>query len=161
MQELRNERVDIIAWSEDEVEFLIHSLSPARPSVVIMNFDERTATVVVSEDQLSLAIGRQGRNVSLAARLTGWRIDIRTPERLGRLIVPETQSETAIPQPPPQAVAVDEPRVEEAKEGVTSPPLTGAMTVSVPAQAPALAPASEPSEVSGVNESAPSEEQGR
>lgn len=95
MQELRNERVDIIPWSEDEVDFLIRSLSPARAQVVIMNFDERTATVLVSEDQLSLAIGRQGRNVSLAARLTGWRIDIRTPERLGRIVPPEEQPSPA------------------------------------------------------------------
>ncbi|MFA0750688.1 MAG: hypothetical protein SLRJCFUN_001091 [Candidatus Fervidibacter sp.] len=92
MQELRNERVDIIPWTDDEVDFLIRSLNPAKAEVVIMNFDERTATVIVSEDQLSLAIGRQGRNVSLAARLTGWRIDIRTPERLGRIIPPETPS---------------------------------------------------------------------
>lgn len=95
MQELRNERVDIIPWSEDEVDFLTRSLSPARAEIVIMNFDERTATVIVSEDQLSLAIGRQGRNVSLAARLTGWRIDIRTPERLGRIVSPEEQRSPA------------------------------------------------------------------
>jgi transcription termination/antitermination protein NusA len=65
---------------------------------VIMNFDERTATVVVSEDQLSLAIGKQGRNVSLAAKLTGWRIDIRTANQLGREIPSEqlAQVETLV-----------------------------------------------------------------
>jgi N utilization substance protein A len=82
-QELRGERVDIIAWSPDEAEFVVNALSPAKVETVIMNYDERTATVIVSEDQLSLAIGKQGRNVSLAARLTGWRIDIRTPNQLG------------------------------------------------------------------------------
>jgi N utilization substance protein A len=63
-----------------------------------MNFDERTATVVVSEDQLSLAIGKQGRNVSLAAKLTGWRIDIRTANQLGREIPSEqlAQVETLV-----------------------------------------------------------------
>ena len=122
MQELRNERVDIIPWSEDEADFLIRSLNPARVEAIIMNFDERTATAIVSEDQLSLAIGRQGRNVSLAARLTGWRIDIRTPERLGRVIPPEEPKspEPAAPQETtaelaPEAVAPS----EETAEAVT------------------------------------------
>ncbi len=129
MQELRNERVDIIPWSEDEADFLIRSLNPARVEVVIMNFDERTATAIVSEDQLSLAIGRQGRNVSLAARLTGWRIDIRTPERLGRIIPPEEpkSSEPAAPQEPtaelaPEAIAPS----EGAAEAVTVQAASGA-----------------------------------
>jgi N utilization substance protein A len=122
MQELRNERVDIIPWSEDEADFLIRSLNPARVEAIIMNFDERTATAIVSEDQLSLAIGRQGRNVSLAARLTGWRIDIRTPERLGRVIPPEEPKspEPAAPQETtaelaPEAIAPS----EETAEAVT------------------------------------------
>jgi N utilization substance protein A len=119
MQELRNERVDIIPWSEDEADFLIRSLNPARVEAIIMNFDERTATAIVSEDQLSLAIGRQGRNVSLAARLTGWRIDIRTPERLGRVIPPEEPKspEPAAPQETtaelaPEAIAPSEEMAE-------------------------------------------------
>lgn len=88
-QELRGERVDIIAWSPDEAKFVANALSPAKVEMVILNYDERTATVVVNEDQLSLTIGRQGRNVSLAARLTGWRIDIRTTDQLGREVPPE------------------------------------------------------------------------
>jgi N utilization substance protein A len=97
-QELRGERIDIIAWSQDEAEFVANALSPAKVETVIMNFDERTATVVVSEDQLSLAIGKQGRNVSLAAKLTGWRIDIRTANQLGREIPSEqlAQVETLV-----------------------------------------------------------------
>lgn len=96
-QELRGERVDIIAWSQDEAEFIVNSLSPAKVETLIMNFDERTATVVVSEDQLSLAIGKQGRNVSLAARLTGWRIDIRTINQIGREVhLAQNQREEAI-----------------------------------------------------------------
>jgi len=87
MQELRGERVDIIAWSPDEAEFVVNALSPAKVETVIMNYNGRTATVIVSEDQLSLAIGKQGRNVSLAAKLTGWRIDIRTPDQLGTKVV--------------------------------------------------------------------------
>ncbi|MCS7185772.1 MAG: transcription termination factor NusA [Armatimonadetes bacterium] len=93
-QELRGERVDIIEWNPDEAKFIMNALSPAKAETIIMNFDERTATVVVSEDQLSLAIGKQGRNVSLAARLTGWRIDIRTESQLGRE-VPFAETVTA------------------------------------------------------------------
>jgi N utilization substance protein A len=122
MQELRNERVDIIPWSEDEADFLIRSLNPARVEAIIMNFDERTATAIVSEDQLSLAIGRQGRNVSLAARLTGWRIDIRTPERLGRVIPPE-EPKSPKPAAPQETTAELAPEAiapsEETAEAVT------------------------------------------
>lgn len=91
-QELKGERIDIILWSSDEAEFITNSLSPAKIEAVIMNYDERTATVVVNEDQLSLAIGKQGRNVSLAARLTGWRIDIRTTRQLGHEVEIEQAS---------------------------------------------------------------------
>jgi N utilization substance protein A len=116
MQELRNERVDIIPWSEDEADFLIRSLNPARVEAIIMNFDERTATAIVSEDQLSLAIGRQGRNVSLAARLTGWRIDIRTPERLGRVIPPE-EPKSPEPAAPQETTAELAPEASAPSEG--------------------------------------------
>lgn len=97
-QELGGERVDIIPWSPNEAEFVAKALSPARVDTVIANFDERTATVIVSEDQLSLAIGKQGRNVSLAARLTGWRIDIRTADQLGREVPSQqpAQAEDAV-----------------------------------------------------------------
>lgn len=98
MKELRGERVDIILWSPDEADFLARALSPAKVETIIMNIDERTATVVVNEDQLSFAIGRQGRNVSLAARLTGWRIDIRTADRLGREVPTDRLSEPPSPR---------------------------------------------------------------
>ncbi|MCS7192450.1 MAG: transcription termination factor NusA [Armatimonadetes bacterium] len=94
MQELRGERIDIIAWKSDEAEFIANSLSPAKVEAVIMKFGERTAIVVVNEDQLSLAIGKQGRNVTLAAKLTGWRIDIRTINQLGQEVEIEQEVET-------------------------------------------------------------------
>jgi N utilization substance protein A len=129
MQELRNERVDIIPWSEDEADFLIRSLNPARVEAIIMNFDERTATAIVSEDQLSLAIGRQGRNVSLAARLTGWRIDIRTPERLGRIIPPEEPKS-------PEPAAPQETTAELAPEAIApSEEMAKAVTVQTASEA--------------------------
>ncbi len=117
-QELGGERVDIILWSPDEAEFLANSLSPAKVETVIMNFDERTATVVVSEDQLSLAIGRQGRNVSLAARLTGWRIDIRIDQQLGREVV--SQPEEGTTPAPEQPIPVPDDAPPSASPSVTS-----------------------------------------
>lgn len=74
--ELRNEKIDIVKWNEDPSEFIAASLSPSRVISVKINEEERSAGVVVPENQLSLAIGKAGQNVRLAARLTGWKIDI-------------------------------------------------------------------------------------
>ncbi len=76
MSELGGERIDIIEWSENTEEFIKEALSPAEPIEVIMNNEERRATVTVAEEEQSLAIGRGGQNVRLAAKLTGWNIDI-------------------------------------------------------------------------------------
>ena len=72
--------IDIIQWDQDPVVYISKAISPARVSGVYLADDEgaRTATVVVGEDQLSLAIGRDGQNARLAAKLTGWRIDIKS-----------------------------------------------------------------------------------
>lgn len=75
-EELRNEKVDIVKWNEDPVLYITESLSPSKVISVTPNLDEKTARVVVPENQLSLAIGKSGQNVRLAARLTGWKIDI-------------------------------------------------------------------------------------
>ena len=77
MSELGGERIDIIEWSDDPVQFIEDALSPANVLSVELNEDEHRATVSVSDDQQSLAIGRGGQNVRLAAKLTGWSIDIR------------------------------------------------------------------------------------
>lgn len=76
--ELGGERIDIIEWSEDPMEFIEDALSPAEVLSVTLNEDEARATVEVTDDQQSLAIGRGGQNVRLAAKLTGWAIDIRS-----------------------------------------------------------------------------------
>lgn len=76
MAELGGEKIDIIEWSDDPVKFIANSLSPAKILNVQMNMEEQSAEVGVLEDQLSLAIGKSGQNVRLAARLTGWKIDI-------------------------------------------------------------------------------------
>ncbi len=76
MAELGGEKIDIIEWNEDPVKLIANSLSPAKILNVQLNEEEKAANVGVLEDQLSLAIGKAGQNVRLAARLTGWKIDI-------------------------------------------------------------------------------------
>ena len=81
MAELHGEKIDIVDWSEDPAELVGHALSPARvSSVEIVDLAGRSCRVVVPDFQLSLAIGKEGQNARLAARLTGWRIDIRSDE---------------------------------------------------------------------------------
>jgi N utilization substance protein A len=77
MSDLHGEKIDIVDWSEDPAEFVGHALSPARVTqVTVVDAEAKSARVVVPDYQLSLAIGREGQNARLAARLTGWRIDI-------------------------------------------------------------------------------------
>jgi N utilization substance protein A len=81
MAELHGEKIDIVDWSDDPAEMVAHALSPARvSSVTVVDEATRSARVVVPDFQLSLAIGKEGQNARLAARLTGWRIDIRSDE---------------------------------------------------------------------------------
>jgi transcription termination/antitermination protein NusA len=81
MSELHGEKIDIVDWSEDPAELVAHALSPARvTSVEVLDASARSCRVVVPDFQLSLAIGKEGQNARLAARLTGWRIDIRSDE---------------------------------------------------------------------------------
>jgi N utilization substance protein A len=79
VRELHDEKIDVIEWSPDAAVYISKAISPARVTGVYLNpaiYEHKTATVVVPEDQLSLAIGREGQNARLAAKLTGWRIDI-------------------------------------------------------------------------------------
>ncbi|HSV37411.1 MAG TPA: transcription termination factor NusA [Nocardioidaceae bacterium] len=81
MNELHGEKIDIVDWSDDPAELVAHALSPARvSSVEVVDLEARSARVIVPDYQLSLAIGKEGQNARLAARLTGWRIDIRSDE---------------------------------------------------------------------------------
>lgn len=78
VNELRGEKIDVIRWSPDPSTYIANALSPARvDQVLLMNPEGRQAHILVGEDQLSLAIGKEGQNVRLAARLTGWKIDIK------------------------------------------------------------------------------------
>jgi N utilization substance protein A len=80
--ELRGERIDVVPFADDPVEFIQAALQPARVREVRLDDDTGIATVVVSDYQLSLAIGKEGQNARLAARLTGWRIDIKSETQL-------------------------------------------------------------------------------
>jgi len=103
MSELHGEKIDIVDWSEDPAEMVGHALSPARvSSVEVVDLAARSARVVVPDYQLSLAIGKEGQNARLAARLTGWRIDIRSDEAPA-----EPAIEPATPSTPPTRAAAD------------------------------------------------------
>ena len=77
VSELRGERVDVILWDEDPGRYVANALSPAKVNLVLIDEEKRYAGVIVPDDQLSLAIGKEGQNARLAARLTGWHIDIK------------------------------------------------------------------------------------
>ncbi len=89
VEELRNERVDVIPWSPDPAVYVANALSPARVSQVLIDEDNHYATVIVPDDQLSLAIGKEGQNARLAARLTGWHVDIKSQSFAGAAPVQE------------------------------------------------------------------------
>jgi N utilization substance protein A len=80
--ELGNEKIDVIPWSSDPIEFIANSLRPAKVLMVQINENEKAAKVVVPDYQLSLAIGREGQNARLAAKLTGWKIDIKSQSQI-------------------------------------------------------------------------------
>jgi transcription antitermination factor NusA-like protein len=85
VEELRNERVDVIQWDENPSSYVANALSPAKVTNVLVDEPTHYATVIVPDDQLSLAIGKEGQNARLAARLTGWHIDIKSASLLGDL----------------------------------------------------------------------------
>ena len=95
--ELRGEKIDIIKWSADPAEFVANALNPAHAVNVFVNEQEKACRVVVPDTQLSLAIGKEGQNARLAARLTGWKIDIKSQSQIDEQLAAEEEqpSETA------------------------------------------------------------------
>ena len=81
VNEIRGEKIDIINWSESPKKYISEALKPCNVTAIELNEEERIAKVVVPNDQLSLGIGKEGQNVRLAARLTGWKIDIKNEEQ--------------------------------------------------------------------------------
>jgi N utilization substance protein A len=105
IRELRGEKIDIVEWSDDSILFVTNALSPAKVQrVSIVDEKERVMEVVVEDKQLSLAIGKKGQNVRLAAKLTGWRIDIKSEEekrreveaQFGALEIGEGETEASV-----------------------------------------------------------------
>lgn len=85
VQELQGERIDIVTWSPDPAKYVYNALAPAHVSMVMVDEEANSLLVVVPNDQLSLAIGRQGQNVRLASKLMGWRIDVKSEQRWANL----------------------------------------------------------------------------
>jgi N utilization substance protein A len=99
IRELRGEKIDIIEWSEDPAIFAANALSPAKVSkVTVIDFDERKLQVTVENEQQSLAIGKRGQNVRLAAKLVGWDIDIRSEEEMKREIASQMEQIITAPE---------------------------------------------------------------
>ncbi len=149
INELGGEKIDIIEWSDDPIKFISNALSPAKILSIKTNPDERSAIAEVREDQMSLAIGRNGQNVRLAAKLTGWKIDIvgegqdleaRMKEREA---MAAAKSGEASPAEAPKAAApveaekTGEPETPAAEEAVTETPKAETTVVEIPTERPA------------------------
>jgi N utilization substance protein A len=114
IRELRGEKIDIVEWSEDPVMFVTNAISPAKVQrVSIVDDAEKVMEVVVEDKQLSLAIGKKGQNVRLAAKLTGWKIDIKSEEEKRR----EVEAQFGELEIPSTDAGTDEQPVEAATDG--------------------------------------------
>jgi N utilization substance protein A len=143
IRELRGEKIDIVEWSEDPIAFVTNALSPAKVQrVSIVDDRERVMEVIVEDKQLSLAIGKKGQNVRLAAKLTGWRIDIKSEEEKRREVEAQFEGlETAAES------GETEPATPETADGIETAPAE-----DVAASAPAEEVATVPYTLSGVGE---------
>ena len=112
MDELNGEKIDIVKWNPDTSVYISNSLNPAEIRSIIIDEDTRSAAVVVPKDQLSLAIGKKGQNARLAAKLSGWQIDIVSEEEMRELAAEEARE---------QDVEEPEPDVEELEPGEIEP----------------------------------------
>src|SRR5258705_3041283 len=99
VQELRGEKIDIVPWDDDSARFVCNALQPAEVSRVLLDDEDNAMEIIVPDDQLSLAIGRRGQNVRLAAELTGWKLDINSESRVKEMREFASRSLTAIGLP--------------------------------------------------------------
>jgi len=108
VSELRGERIDVVPWSEDASNYVANALSPAKVDRALIDDDSHTATVIVPDDQLSLAIGKEGQNARLAAKLTGWRIDIKSASMAAEqgIVIPQTTHKAATQEFDGRCVAI-------------------------------------------------------
>jgi N utilization substance protein A len=147
IDELNNERIDIIRWNDDPQTLITNALKPAEISHIELDHDGRKALVLVGEEQLSLAIGRKGQNVRLASKLTGWEIDIMTRAELEKSVADEDAAE--------DAAAVAGPDDEQAEAGVETAADEPAAAEPASDEPPAAEPAAEPTTGPTVEEPAP------
>jgi N utilization substance protein A len=147
VNELNGERVDIIKWDPDPGQFVANALSPAQVVSVETDLEEHAASVVVPDSMLSLAIGKEGQNARLAARLTGWRITIHSESAAGRETTDISEAPSTFePAAPGEELDVDlvaEPEMVVAVEPVSAPRPAPVTLEPVAEQAPAGAPAEE------------------
>jgi N utilization substance protein A len=126
VNELKGEKIDVVPWSDDAATLVANALQPAKVKEVRIDPDTQTALVIVPDYQLSLAIGREGQNARLAARLTGWRIDIKSETQIAedsRAPAPapaEPATEPAVEPAAPEPAA-PEPAAPEAKAAAPEP----------------------------------------
>ena len=135
VNELRSEKVDVVQWRDDPAQFIAEALGPAKVKEVRINEEDKEAVVIVNDHQLSLAIGREGQNARLAARLSGYRVDIRS-ESQERGDVEGEEPEAATPPPAEESVVTP---VADAE-----PETAEAVSEALPADAPQDGTAEEP-----------------
>ena len=109
VDELRGERIDIIKWSPYADDLIASSLSPAKALRVFINEEDKSATAIVPDSQLSLAIGREGQNVRLAAKLTGWKIDIKSEAQVRASVEEELFHDDNEEEPVEEGTEPEEP----------------------------------------------------
>jgi N utilization substance protein A len=119
VNELNGEKIDIIQWDADPATYIANALSPVKPIKVELRESDRTALVTVQEKQLSLAIGKEGQNARLAAKLTGWRVDVLKPPVEG---TSEEEGQAAAAAPVVQQRAPEKPRAPEQKKAPEKAP---------------------------------------
>jgi N utilization substance protein A len=147
VNELRGEKVDIVEWRDDTRQFIAEALSPAKVRQVILDEDTREAIVVVPDHQLSLAIGKEGQNARLAARLSGYRVDIRSEtEQAGGPPAEEAGQPAEAIGPPPEAA------VQEAPAETASPEAVGEAVAEAAGEERPEADAAETDESEGVED---------
>jgi N utilization substance protein A len=145
IRELRGEKIDIIEFSEDPVSFATHALSPAKITrVSIIDAPEKHMEVIVDDTQLSLAIGKKGQNVRLAAKLLGWKIDIKSEEEKRQEV--ESAMAALVPAGAPVSILMDHGLEEEIVEkllgaGINTVEKLGAMTPEELETIPEIGPA--------------------
>ena len=150
VQELRGERIDIIAWDEDPAKFVCNALQPAEIIRVLVNESEKNMEVIVPEEQLLLAIGKKGQNVKLASKLVGWHIEVRAEGQVEDALKraeglfapkkPEQAVEEVLPDAPPAEEAPAEAPTAEAPQAPEGPESAVPSPGEPPTGAPSPAP---------------------